>query len=142
MHVDQIASPTADAWKPEIGDTLKGIITYIGTQTGDSYDKKRQEEKLKIVVDSAEGERAIWATTNTDIDDGGWAKRDAKALAAAVRAAGETQLLVGGTLAMKRVEDVQTERGAAKNWVAEYKPPVNTPVADVDATDGAVTGLI
>ena len=142
ISVDDIAAPSADAWKPDIGETLKGTVTYAGTMTGESYDKKRTEEKLRIVVQSDDGEATIWATTNTDINDGGYAKRDAKAIAAAVRASGSKSLEVGGTLAMKRVDDVPTDMGAAKAFVAEYVPPAAGAVVSEDAADGAVSGLI
>jgi len=142
IAVDDIAAPSADAWKPEVGETLKGTVTFAGTTTGPSYDQKRTEEKLRIVVEGDDGEATIWATTNTDTDGGGYAKRDAKSIAAAVRASGAKSLEVGGTLAMKRVDDVPTDMGAAKAYVAEYQPPAAGAAVSEDEADGAVSGLI
>lgn len=147
IDVNDIAPPSGTAWKPEPGELLKGVITYAATSHRDSYDKTKTEESLRIDLELDDGETAtVYATTNTDIEGGGWAKRDAKAIAAAVRAAGETRLELGGTLAIKRVADAETERGAAKDYVAEYQPPAApvTPAADTGAAEdsGAVTGLI
>lgn len=144
IDVTDIAPPSGDAWKPEVGDIAKGVIMYAGTSTRKSYDQTRDEESLRIDLETDTGDTVtVYATTNTDVIAGGWAKRDAKAIAAAVRAAGCTRLEIGGTLAIKRIEDVPTDRGAAKAYNAEYKAPAAT--ADTGAGDdssGAVTGLI
>lgn len=149
IDINDIAPPSGNAWKPEVGDKVVGIITYAGEQIRDSYDKKRREKSLRIDLDVSGGTGdtepvSVYVTTNTDVDGGnGYAKRDAKAIAAAVRAAGCKRLEIGATLAMKRVDDVPTDMGAAKAFVAEYKPPAVAPPEPAAAGDGgAVTGLI
>lgn len=144
IDVTDIAPPSGDAWKPEIGDLAKGVIIYAGTSVRKSYDGTKDEESLRVDLETDGGDTVtVWSTTNTDVEGGGWAKRDAKAIAAAVRAAGCTRLEIGGTLAIKRVDDAPTDRGAAKAYNAEYKPPAAT--VDTGAGDdssGAVSGLI
>ena len=141
IDVTDIAPPSGDAWKPEVGDLAKGIIVYAGTSVRKSYDGSREEESLRIDLETDSGDTVtVYSTTNTDVNGGGWAKRDAKAIAAAVRAAGQTRLEIGGTLAIKRIDDVSTDRGAAKAYQAEYQPP--KAAADPAGDDGAVTGLI
>lgn len=144
IDVADIAPPSGDAWKPDPGDVAKGVIVYAGTSVRKSYDGSKDEESLRIDLETDDGATVtVYATTNTDVNGGGWAKRDAKAIAAAVRAAGSTRLEVGGTLAIKRVDDVDTDRGAAKAFNAEYQPPAAT--VDTGAGDdssGAVSGLI
>lgn len=144
IDVTDIAPPSGDAWKPEVGDIAKGIIVYAGTSVRKSYDGSKDEESLRIDLEDDQGNTVtVYATTNTDVNGGGWAKRDAKAIAAAVRAAGQTRLEIGGTLAIKRIDDVNTDRGAAKAYQAEYQPPKAAPAAAESAgDDGAVTGLI
>ncbi len=125
--VDKIAPPGAGAgWKPEVGDMLAGTITYVGDLTGDNYDRTAIERKLRIDI-AVDGDdekvQSIWPVIDSDIHGDGFPKADAKAIAAAVRAADAKAIEVGGTLAIKRIEDEETKRGMAKRWVAEYKPP-------------------
>lgn len=148
--LDSYSAPaTGDAWKPEIGDTIKGTVTYVGDIIKVSTFSGKEERTLRVDLDTADGTRTIWATlcTDTDIDPQtnapkGYPKRDARAIAAAVRSAGETAIKVGGTLGMKRIDDVPTKAGNAKAFQAQYKPPA-TPPADTPAgDDGAVDDLI
>ena len=139
LDITDIAPPTGDAWRPEVGDTVKGTIVYVGTSERVSQFSGKTERSLRIDLDTETGQSTVYATLSTDIDGGGYAKRDAKAIVAAVRAAGSTKIDVGGTLAIKRIADIPTDRGAAKAFQAQYKPPADTPPA---ADDGAVDDLI
>lgn len=144
MDVNDIAPPSAEAWKPDIGDTVKGVIVHIGETVRDNFERTGKEKSLRIVLEQDDGEPvSVYAVTDND-HPGGNPKRDARAIAAAVRAAGETQLLEGGILAIKRIDDVPSEKGLspAKAYAAEYKPPATTLPTGEDAADGAVTGLI
>lgn len=135
VSVDQIAPPSGgDAWKPEIGDSLVGLITYVGTTTLPSYDKKKREGKLRLDIeqDGTGDTITIWATTNSDLDGDGWPRRDAKAISMAVRAAGASVIEVGGRLAIVRGPDESTEGGMAHTFSAQYVPPAaSVPVAQV-----------
>lgn len=143
IDVDDIAPPSGNAWKPEVGDKVQGTIIYAGTSVRLSQFTGKNEESIRIDLAVDGGEVvSVYAVKNTDTDGGGYAKRDAKAIAAAVRAAGSRSLEVGGTLAMKRITDVPTDRGAAKAYVAEYKAPAKAPEVADDSNDGAVSGLI
>lgn len=149
FDVDTIAPPSGgNAWKPQIGDLVKGVIVYAGLMPPrDSFDGKKKEQSLRIDLDVTGGTGtadpvSVYVVVNADVEGDGYAKRDAQAVAAAVRAAGEKRLTVGGTLAIKRIEDAETKMGKARNYVAEYQPPTTTPEPAADAAGGAVTGLI
>ena len=125
LNVDEIAGPAGgNAWKPEVGDVAKGEITYLAKQAPkQSYDKKKMEQSVRIDLTEGDETVNVYITTNTDIDNGGYPKRDAQAVAAAVRAAGATELQVGGYLAIQRIDDVPTDFQPAKDYVAEYRAP-------------------
>jgi hypothetical protein len=146
FDVDTIASPNpGNAWSPNIGDTVKGVIVHASLQAPrDSFDKKKLEQSLRIDLDGDDGTVTVYVVVNNDVEGDGYAKRDARAVAAAVRAAGCQRLEIGGTLAVKRVEDAPTTYGsAARDFVAEYKPPAAAPVEPERVSDGgAVIGLI
>jgi hypothetical protein len=146
INVDSIAAPSADAWKPAEGETIKGTITFADETTGPSYDGDKTEQKLRIVINDGTDDHTIWAVTNTDTVNGGHPKRDARAIAAAVRASGATSLEVGGTLAVKRTDninvDVKGKQMVAYTYVAEYQPPKAGAAVTDDQADGAVTGLL
>lgn len=131
IKIDDIAPPTSgNAWKPNVGDIARGEITFLQVQAPrPSFDKKKMEQELRI--DLADGDETItvWATINNDVEGDGYPKRDARAIAAAVRAAGATELEVGGYLAIQRVEDVPTSFQPAKDYVAEYRAPKPAGVA-------------
>ena len=145
MKVNDIAPPTADAWKPAVGDTVKGVITHISEFVKDNFERTGKEKSMRVVLEQDDGEPiAVYAVLDNDYPSGG-PKKDARAIAAAVRAAGETELLEGGILAIKRIDDVPSVTpgmSPAKAYAAEYKAPeTKLPTGD-DAADGAVTGLI
>jgi hypothetical protein len=125
MNIDEIAGPAGgNAWKPEIGDIAKGEITYLAKQSPKlSYDKKKMEQSVRIDLVEGDVTVNVYIVTNTDIEGGGYPKRNARAVAAAVRSAGATELEVGGYLAIQRVDDVPTEFQPAQDFVAEYRAP-------------------
>ncbi len=125
IDVNAIAPPSSgNVWKPQVGDVARGEIVFLRVQAPKpSYDKKRMEQELRI--DLVEGDTAttVYVTVNNDVEGDGYPKRDARAVANAVRAAGASQLEVGGYLAMQRVNDVPTQAGEAKDFAAEYRAP-------------------
>lgn len=125
MNIDEIAGPAGgNAWKPEVGDVARGEITYLAKQSPKlSFDKKKMEQSVRIDLTEGDATVNVYIVTNTDIEGGGYPKRDARAVAAAVRAAGATELEVGGYLAIQRVDDVPTEFQPAREFVAEYRVP-------------------
>lgn len=150
LSIDDIASPSGNAWKPEVGDLVKGTILYVGTSIRESRFTGLDEESIRIDLDTGNGEiTSVWAVKCTDValdangQRKGYPSRLARAIVAAVRAAGGTSIEHGATLAVKRVADVATDKGnPAKAYVAEYKPAPAPTVPVEDAADGAVTGLI
>lgn len=145
ISIDDIAGPDGDSFKfTDLGDTAKGTILHAEQSRRESQFTGKTEEVLRISLEADDGSTLIiWPVTNTDVHGDGYATRMAKAIAAAVRAAGQRTLEIGGTLAVKYVKDQPSEKGnPAKIYAAEYKPPTNpTPVVG-DEGDGAVTGLI
>jgi hypothetical protein len=146
INVDTIAGPDGDSFKfGSIGDIAKGIIIHAEQMRRESQFSGNVEEVLRISLETDTGDTLIiWPVTNTNFNGDGYATRMAKAIAAAVRAAGQRTLEIGGTLAVQYSRDIPTDRGnPAKGYVAEYKPPVVAPpVADDSGDDGAITGLI
>ena len=124
----------APAWKATaVGDHVSGTVTYIGKlPPRPSYDGTKQEQSVRIDLDTDDGEVSVYVVVNSDVEGDGYPKRNARAVAAAVRAAGCTDLEVGGKLAIQRVEDVPTKAGKANDFTAVYKPPpARTPLAAV-----------
>lgn len=124
----------APAWKATaVGDAVSGVVTYIGKlPPRPSYDGTKQEQSVRIDLDTADGEVSVYVVVNNDVEGDGYPKRNARAVAAAVRAAGCTDLEVGGKLAIQRVEDVPTKAGKANDFAAVYKPPAAlVPVSDL-----------
>lgn len=149
ISIDDIAGPDGDSFKfATPGDTAKGIIIHAEQMRRESQFTGKTEEVLRISLEEESGDTIlIWPVTNTDVNGEGYATRMAKAVAAAVRAAGQRTLEVGGTLAVQYTKDQPSDKGnPAKIYVAEYKPPTAPPAAVTapgdDGADGAVTGLI
>lgn len=130
VPIGDIAPPSGDPWRPEIGDIAKGVITYAGTSERVSQFSGHTERTLRVDLDADGDNTTIYATVDTNVNGDGYPKRDARAIADAVRAAGATHIEVGGTLAIKRVDDHPTEKGPAKAYQAQYKPPAVTVPAD------------
>ena len=139
--IGEIAPESGTAWKPEVGDGIRGTIVWIGDSIRDNFDKTAQERSLRIDLDTGTGTMSVYPVICNDIaidpatgKPKGYPNRLAKAVAAAVRAAGATQLAVGGTLAVKRVEDAPTKASPAKDFRAKYEPPVAGVSVDFDDT--------
>jgi hypothetical protein len=141
IRIDDIAPPSSgNAWKPEIGDIAKGEITYLAKQSPrPSYDKNKMEQEVRLDLIDSDTTITVYITINNDVEGDGYPKRDARAVAAAVRAAGCTDLEMGGYLAIQRVEDVPTTFQPARDYVAEYRAPKAKPVS---VPVGALTGSV
>jgi len=145
ISIDTIAGPDGDSFKFDaIGDTVKGRILHLEELERENRFNGKTEKVLRISLELDDGETAIiWPVTSTDVNGNGYASRMAKAIAAAIRAAGETDLATGGILAVKFSGEQPTDKGnPAKLFQAQYKAPAEAPVADGDAADGAVNDLI
>lgn len=132
VGLDRIAPRAGNRWDPEIGDVISGEVGFVGTSIKDDFDRKGKEMSLRIDFIQPDGEIITWyctMQTSVDPDTGepkkdSYPKRDARAVADAVQKAGFTDIETGGRLAVKRLPDTPTDRGApAKNWVAEYEGP-------------------
>lgn len=125
FNVDELAPPSGgNAWALDVGESVAGTVTYVGKMPArPSFDGKKREQSVRIDLDTGDGTTSVYVVINADLDGDGYAKRDARAVAAAVRAAGCTDLEVGGKLAIQRVEDVDTKMGRARDYSAVYKPP-------------------
>ncbi len=143
--ITDIAPESGQSWKPEVGDTVRGKIVWIGDQIRDSYDKSKQERSLRIDLDTGDGIISWYVVTCTDVEidektnkPKGYPSRAARAVAGAVRSAGKEHLEIGGDLAGKRVEDVPTKAGSpAKDFRAKYDPPAMTQGVSVDFDEPA-----
>ena len=148
MNIDDIAADTTPG--PEgttfsfenVGDMVNGKVVHFDKFVSDNkYKKGQRDEVLAISLEQPDGSvYKIYPVTKTDIEGPGtpWADRKAKAIKAAILAAGETKLEEGATLAIKFNEEIPTDFGnPAKGYQAEYKAPVASL-----SVDGAVSGLI
>jgi hypothetical protein len=127
------STPSAEAWKPQVGDVLKGKVTFVADRPFVKWDDMRAKTlaTVKIIV----GDRAIYPRTH--ISDSRTARsvdeldrspdRLMRAIATAVHAAGTTRLEEGGTLAIKRLDDAPVEINGrafhAHEFAAKYTPP-------------------
>ncbi len=142
INVNDVAAPDGESFKfNEVGDTAKGVISHVEQiERTNSFNQLTEKVLVISMEDDAGDTLKIWPVTNTNVNGDGYASRMARAVAAAVRAAGTDQLEIGGTLAVKYSESIPTDKGnPAKGFVAQYKPPAAT--AD-DDTAGSVTDLI
>lgn len=125
IDVNTIGSPSADAFRfNTIGDTVTGTIVYAGTRQRENRFNGNDENILHIVLATDDGDRSIYPVIDTNVGGDGYPSRMARAIADAVRAAGETRLAEGGRLVVRYNEDIPTDKGnPAKGFVAQYKPP-------------------
>jgi len=129
VSVKDIAAPTShNAWQPEVGESIKGVVTFAKIMAPKpNFDGDKLEKELRIDLVDDEGEQAtIWAVVDTDVEGDGYPSRLARAIATAVSADGADGLEEGGTLAVVRVEDIppaKKGRHPAKNFEAAYSRP-------------------
>lgn len=142
--IADIAPESGQAWKPEIGDTVRGTIVWVGDSVRPNFDKTGDERSLRVDLDTGDRVVSVYAVTCNDmtIDEKtgkpkGYPSRLARAIAGAVRTAGSQELVIGATLAVKRVEDVPTKMSPAKDFKAKYEPPVVAAGVAVDFDEPA-----
>jgi hypothetical protein len=104
MRADELAAPTGDTFKfNEIGDTVEGVVTYVGDwqeQTNKFNDRKEQVARIGVDVD---GEMLyVWLRKGSAM---------AQAIAEALRAAGETELAEGQTIKLRFDSTKDTGKG-------------------------------
>jgi len=126
MSVDELAPPSGEAAKFDtIGDTLKGVVSYVGkwVERTNKFTNK-QEEVLKIIVETDDGPRAIYPVKG---------KQMPRAIGDALRASGAAALEVGGRLAVRYSGNEDTGKGnPMKVFVAQYEPPKATAAVKAD----------
>lgn len=140
IDIDEIAGPDGDSFSfDQIGDTVKGIIVHMDKRPRVNKFNGKSEEVLRISLEQADGEiLVIWPVTNSDIEEGGYPSRMARAIVDAVRAKNEKQLLPGGTLAVKFSGTEPTDKGnPAKLYVAQYEPPKVRPAESAPGVDSS-----
>lgn len=137
--IGEIAPESGQAWKPEIGDEVDGTIVWIGDNVRPNFDKTADERSLRIDLETSTGIVSVYAVTCNDIaidektgKPKGYPSRLARAIAAAVRASGSQQLVVGARLRAKRIDDVPTKASPAKEFKAKYEPPAAGVPVDFD----------
>lgn len=126
INVDDLAPPTGDAAKfDKIGDTVTGILSYVGTwQTRQNKFTDKTEEVLRLVIDTADGPKALYPVKGKQLP---------RAIGDALRAAGATALEVGGKLAVRFSGTEDTGKGnPMKVFVAQYEAPKASSVAASD----------
>lgn len=125
MRADELAAPAGDSYKfAEIGDTLEGVITYVGDwQTQTNKFNNREEQVARIGVDAGGGQPTyIWPRKGSAM---------AQAIAEALREAGLGELAEGQILKLRFDSTKDTGKGqplklfrARIAGTATAKPPV------------------
>lgn len=138
IDIDDIAGPDGESFSfDDVGDTVKGVIAHMDKRNRTNKFNGRQEEVLRISLEQDDGEiQVIWPVTNTDLDEGGYPSRMARAIVDAVRAKDRKKLEEGGRLAVKFSGTEPTDKGnPAKLYVAQYEPPKASTQLDAAAAD-------
>ena len=126
IDIDEIAGPDGESFSfDNVGDTVKGVIAHMDKRPRTNQFNGRLEEVLRISLEQPDGEiYVIWPVTNSDLEQGGYPSRMARAIVDAVRAKDRKRLEDGGTLAVKFSGTEPTDKGnPAKLYVAQYEPP-------------------
>jgi len=118
MDITELASPSADSFKfTAVGDTVKGNITYVSPAWVDTTNKftNKPEQYLKIVIDTGDGERAIYPNKGSQM---------AQAIGEAAIKAGAKKLEPGMVIAVRYSEDRDTGKPQPmKVYVAQIQAP-------------------
>ncbi len=119
LNINDIAPPSGESFKfNTIGDTVKGVLTYVPTAPTERTNKfnGRVEQVIRLVIDVGDGDtQAIYPIVGSTM---------ARAIGDAVRAAGAATLEVGGTLAVRYSENKDTGKPQPlKMYSAKYEPP-------------------
>lgn len=127
MNINDMAPPSGESFRFEqIGDTVRGVLVYVPSapETRTNKFTGREEGVVKLVLVTDDGDRAIYPVVGTAM---------ARAIGEAVRAAGAATLEVGGTLAVKFSEELDTGKPSKmKIFAAKYEPAKVTAAIDVD----------
>ena len=135
-------APESTPWKPQVGDTLDGVVEYVATTPFVRWDelRKKTTATLKIVV----GDVAIYPRTHLSDDRNATTTdqmspapdRLMRAIAQAVIEAGARSIDAGATLKIRRVEDadvlVSGITHKAHDYKAKYTPAARTASVNVD----------
>jgi hypothetical protein len=116
MKADDFAAPSGTSAKFEkVGDTVSGVITYVGDfQPRINKFNGREEEVGRIGIDTGDDEPVyVYPVKGSAM---------ARAIADAMRSAGIVELNVGDTLKVKYSEDVDTGKPQPmKRYVAKVE---------------------
>jgi hypothetical protein len=104
MRADELAAPSGESFKfDNVGDTLEGVITYVGDwqeQTNKFNDRKEQVARIGVDVN---GEMTyVWPRKGSAM---------AQAIAEALREAGQNELAEGQTLKLRFDSTKDTGKG-------------------------------
>lgn len=105
MKANDLAAPAGESFKfNEVGDTLEGVITYVGDwQEQINKFNDRKEQVAKIGVDAGGGQATyIWPRKGSAM---------AQAIAEALREAGLDELAEGQTLKLRFDSTKDTGKG-------------------------------
>jgi hypothetical protein len=121
MRADDLSAPSGTSFKFEtVGDTLEGVVSYVGTweQRTNKF-TGLEEEVMRVGVDTGNGEVVyVWPTKG---------KAMAKALGDAVREAKLPELVPGQQLKLQYSEDVDTGKPSP---MKQYKARLTAGVPD------------
>jgi hypothetical protein len=132
VKVNDIASPSGTAVKfPNLGDKVSGTIAHIGDPwTEVNKFNGKEETSVRVLLDvGADDNAALYVRTKPT-------SQMARAIADAIKATGNDEMLVGGKLTVQYFEDEDTGKPQPmKKYRAKYEAPAAG--ARVDDWDAA-----
>lgn len=144
INLGSIEPMSNPSWKPQVNETVKGIVTYASTPIMLDFEGKDEHKKLRVDLETETGDVVtIWGVLDNDPhklrdERGGYPNSMVRAISAAVAAAGVDSVSTGGILAIKRVGDKAAHKenyNPQKMYQAEYRPPVVPPQQAVQAVE-------
>lgn len=123
LNADELDVPQGEAESfKAVGDKVRGRVLYIGSWRDRVNNFGKEETVLKIVLDTADGNRSIYPTKGGTM---------AQAIGQAIKKAGAQELRVGGDLGVKRTEGKEVGKGnPMTTFAAQYEAPKDSAAFD------------
>ncbi|NNF68401.1 MAG: hypothetical protein HKN01_01405 [Acidimicrobiia bacterium] len=122
--------PEAFAWANSVAGetTLEGRVDQVcdePIEMEDRFNEGVRQSVVYVVIEDPTGDLyTLWMTEKKDVDKNPRPDRKYQAVAAALKDAGVSQILEGGTLKIQHSSDNDTGKGnAEKIFKAKYTPP-------------------
>jgi len=128
INVDELSGPAGDSFKfNTVGDTVKGVVTFIGEWNDRVNTFGKKETSMKVVLETEDGPRSIYPNKGGTL---------AQAIGDAIRAAGAATFEKGAMLGVQFSEAKDVGKGnPLKMYRAQYKAPEGAPKPPMAASE-------